>query len=78
MPARPTPPTAVSMASMSAQTVTPILLGLLLTRAGAWGVLPVYVTVLIAVSTTVFIVFVKNIRGGGNNAKGLEAFAGED
>lgn len=65
-------------ASMSAQTVTPILLGLLLTRAGAWGVLPVYVTVLIAVSTTVFIVFVKNIRGGGNNAKGLEAFAGED
>ncbi|MCR5345253.1 MAG: MFS transporter [Lachnospiraceae bacterium] len=65
-------------ASMSAQTVTPVLLGLLLTRMGAWGVLPIYVTVLIAVSSLVFITFVKNVRGGGNNAKGLEAFAGED
>lgn len=65
-------------ASMSAQTVTPVLLGLLLTKAGVWGVLPVYVTVLMAISAFVFIIFVKNIKGGSSNAKGLEAFAGED
>ena len=65
-------------ASMSAQTVTPVLLGLLLTKAGVWGVLPVYVTVLMAISAFVFIIFVKNIKGGSSNVKGLEAFAGED
>ncbi|MCR5374236.1 MAG: MFS transporter [Lachnospiraceae bacterium] len=65
-------------ASMSAQTVTPVLLGLLLTKAGVWGVLPVYVTILMAISAFVFITFVKNIKGGSSNAKGLEAFAGED
>ena len=65
-------------ASMSAQTVTPVLLGLLLTKTGVWGVLPVYVTILMAISAFVFITFVKNIKGGSSNAKGLEAFAGED
>ncbi|MBQ7077337.1 MAG: MFS transporter [Lachnospiraceae bacterium] len=66
-------------ASMAAQTVTPVLLGLIHTKTKYWGILPVYVTILIAVSSIIFIIFVKNIKNGNsNNARGLEAFAGED
>ena len=61
-------------ASMSAQTVTPVLLGLIFTRSGAWRALPVYSTCLIILSFAVFTALVKNIKAGKvANAKGLEA-----
>ncbi|MBR3494094.1 MAG: MFS transporter [Clostridia bacterium] len=57
-------------ASMSAQTITPVLLGLIFMKSGAWGVLPVYASVLILCSAAVFILRVRNIRiqkaAGGN------------
>ncbi|MGI5976866.1 MAG: MFS transporter [Candidatus Limivicinus sp.] len=60
-------------ASMSAQTVTPVLLGLVFDFTGAWRALPVYASVLIAASCLVFSLLVKNIRAGG--AKVSEAAA---
>lgn len=61
-------------ASMSAQTVTPILLGFVFTRTLAWRALPVYSTVLILLSACVFTSLVKNIKAKKvENAKGLEA-----
>ncbi len=61
-------------ASMSAQTVTPVLLGLILNATLVWRALPVYAAVLAAVSAAVFIVFVKNIKAEKlANVKGLEA-----
>ena len=66
-------------ASMAAQTITPILLGLILTKTGAWSVLPVYSSILIVLSFIVFTILVKNIKAQKvENAKGLEAFADED
>ena len=66
-------------ASMSAQTVTPILLGLLFTRTAAWRVLPVYASVLLVLSFVVFTVLVKNIKAVKvKNAKGLDAIGGDD
>ena len=66
-------------ASMSAQTVTPVLLGLIFMRTGAWGVLPVYSSVLLALSVLVFIVWVKNIRiRKVATVSGLEAFGEDD
>ena len=66
-------------ASMAAQTITPILLGLILTKTGAWDVLPVYAAILTALSFIVFTLLVKNIKANRvSNAKGLEAFADED
>ena len=58
--------------------MTPILLGLIFTRSGAWGVLPVYSSILLAASAAVFILMVKNIKAGKTgNAKGLEALGAE-
>ena len=66
-------------ASMSAQTVTPVLLGLLFTRTGAWKVLPVYASILLMLSFVVFTIFVKNIKAVKvKNAKGLDAIGGDD
>ena len=66
-------------ASMSAQTVTPVLLGLIFMQTGAWGVLPVYASVLTALSALVFIMLVKNIRiKKVATVSGLEAFAEDD
>ena len=66
-------------ASMAAQTITPILLGLILTKTSAWSILPVYSAILIALSFIVFTILVKNIKAQKvENAKGLEAFADED
>ena len=66
-------------ASMSAQTVTPILLGLLFTRTGAWKVLPVYAAVLLALSFALFSALVKNIKACKvKNAKGLDAIGADD
>ena len=66
-------------ASMAAQTVTPVLLGLIFVRTLAWGVLPVYSSVLIALSALVFLCLVKNIRiRKVATVSGLEAFAEDD
>ncbi len=66
-------------ASMSAQTVTPVLLGLIFMQTRAWGVLPVYASVLTALSALVFIALVKNIRiKKVATVSGLEAFAEDD
>jgi len=60
--------------SMSAQTVTPILLGLIFTRTAMWRALPVYSSVLIVLSFTVFSLLVKNIKAVKlANVKGIEA-----
>jgi len=66
-------------ASMSAQTVTPVLLGFIFMKSGAWGVLPIYSSILTALSALVFILLVKNIKARKmENVSGLEAFGGED
>ena len=65
-------------ASMSAQTVTPVLLGLVFKATLAWRALPVYATIMFALSWLVFTMFVKNIRTKKiENTHGLEAFDGE-
>ena len=65
--------------SMAAQTVTPVLLGLILRASGAWRVLPVYATILTLASCLVFTTCVKNIKAKKvSNAKGLEALGNED
>lgn len=65
--------------SMSAQTVTPVILGLLLTRLSLWGILPVYSGVLITLSFILFTLLVKNIKASKvQNAKGLEALSDND
>ena len=66
-------------ASMSAQTVTPILLGLVLKAAMAWRALPVYATILTLLSCTVFTSLVKNIKAGKvANVTGIEALGADD
>ncbi len=66
-------------ASMAAQTVTPILLGLVFNLSGRWGVLPIYSMSLTLLSFLVFTALVKNIRTNKvQNAKGLAAFDTDD
>ena len=66
-------------ASMSAQTVTPILLGLVFNMTGKWRALSIYAAVLTACSFGVFTFLVKNIRASKvGNAKGLEALGADD
>lgn len=66
-------------ASMSAQTVTPVLLGLVFTKTLLWRALPVYATVLIVLSFIVFTAFVKNIKAHKvENVTGLEALGADD
>ena len=66
-------------ASMSAQTVTPVLLGLVLKAAMAWRALPVYACILTLLSCTVFTSLVKNIKAGKvANVTGLEALGADD
>ncbi len=65
--------------SMSAQTVTPVLLGFLFNLTGMWRALPVYSCILTALSFVVFSLLVKNIKAKKvANAKGLEALGDED
>ena len=65
--------------SMSAQTITPVLLGYILRAAGAWRALPVYATILTVLSFAVFTAFVKNIKSGKvANVTGLEALGADD
>ena len=66
-------------ASMSAQTITPVLLGLVLNATLAWRALPVYACILTALSCTVFTSLVKNIKAGKvANVTGLEALGADD
>ncbi len=66
-------------ASMSAQTVTPILLGMVFYKSRIWNVLPVYSAIMITLSCAVFTLFVKNIKAVKvANAKGLEALGEDD
>lgn len=65
-------------ASMSAQTVTPILLGLVFNVTGAWRALPVYSSILLVLSCVVFTMLVKNIKACKvSNVKGIEAIDGD-
>ena len=65
-------------ASMSAQTVTPILLGLVFKATLAWRALPIYASILFAVSCAVFTLLVKNIRAKKvENTRGLAAIEGD-
>ena len=65
-------------ASMSAQTVTPVLLGFVFNATLAWRALPVYAVILIVLSFTVFTLLVKNIKAKKvENVTGLEAL-GDD
>jgi MFS family permease len=66
-------------ASMSAQTVTPVALGLVLKATMAWQALPVYAAILTLLSCTVFTALVKNIKAGKiANVTGLEALGVDD
>ena len=66
-------------ASMSAQTVTPVLLGFVFFKIGMWNVLPVYCAIMLAVSCAIFTLIVKNIKARKvANARGLEAFGEDD
>lgn len=66
-------------ASMSAQTITPVLLGLVFKVTMKWNVLPIYSMILIIMSCVVFTVLVKNIKANKVSlAKGLEALGADD
>ncbi len=66
-------------ASMAAQTVTPVLLGMVLNASGAWRALPVYAVIMSCFSFLVFTLLVKNIKTGKvKNVKGLEALGEAD
>ena len=66
-------------ASMAAQTVTPVLFGLILYKTKAWKTLPAYALVLVTLSALVFALCVKNIKASKiANAKGLEAIGDDD
>ncbi len=67
------------MASMGAQTVTPILLGLLLLNPSLdWGFLPVYALIATSIALVIFL-FVKNVKSTKTTfKKGLEAIGEDD
>ena len=66
-------------ASMSAQTITPVLLGFILFKTKSWNALPMYSWILIGLSTLVFFLLVKNIKSSKvQNVKGLEALGADD
>ena len=64
---------------MSAQTVTPILLGFLFDMTGAWRALPIYACIMTTLSAIVFISLVKNIKAKKvANVVGIEALDSGD
>ena len=66
-------------ASMSAQTVTPVLIGFIFDKARIWRILPIYSSVLILGAFMVFYFLVKNIKSQKvENTTGLEALGGDD
>ena len=65
-------------ASMSAQTITPVLLGLVFRMTLAWRTLPVYALIICVLSLILFTALVKNIKARKvENAHGLEALDGD-
>ena len=63
---------------MSAQTITPVLLGLVFKVTLAWRALPVYACILFVLSCVVFTGLVKNIKAKKlENVHGLEALDGD-
>ena len=66
-------------ASMAAQTITPILLGLLVkAMPSGYAILPIYATVITGASLAVFL-FVKNAKVGHlGTKKGIEALGGDE
>ena len=73
------------LSSMAAQTVTPILLGLILTvvptdatHGSTWELLPLYALVMLGISLVLFL-FVKNVKAKKvKNAVGLEGLGSAD
>lgn len=67
------------MASMSAQTITPVLLGLLLLAKGLdWSFLPIYALITLGLSALIFF-FVKNVKASKVAiSKGLEGLGQEE
>ena len=66
-------------ASMSAQTVTPVLLGFIFNTTMLWRVLPIYAGILTAASLAVFAAMVKNIKTHRYAfEKGLEGIGQDD
>jgi maltose/moltooligosaccharide transporter len=67
------------MASMAAQTVTPMLLGLLLRADNInWSFLPIYAVIATSISLTIFL-FVKNVKSVKvKDKKGLEGLGADD
>ena len=66
-------------ASMLAQSVTPILIGLIFMAVGSWNALPIYSCALMFMAGLIF-VFVKapHKNDKAKNAKGLEALGADD
>ncbi len=65
-------------ASMSAQTITPVLLGLVFRLTLAWRTLPIYAMCLFLLSCVVFTALVKNVKARKvENTHGLEALDGD-
>lgn len=66
-------------ASMLAQSVTPILIGLIFMAVGSWNALPIYSAVLMLIAGAIFF-FVKapHKNDKAKNAKGLEALGADD
>ena len=65
---------------MSAQTVTPVIVGLViyLVPDFGWRMLPIYATVMMAISIAIFM-FVKNVKiHNVDTPKGLEAMGDLD
>jgi maltose/moltooligosaccharide transporter len=65
-------------ASMLAQSITPIVIGIIFKQTQAWRALPIYSCILMGLSLTVFL-FVKAPKvTKGANKKGLEALGADD
>jgi hypothetical protein len=63
---------------MLAQSITPILIGLIFLKAQEWVALPIYAASLMFVSLCVFL-FVKSVKVPKlKNKKGLENLGGDD
>jgi MFS family permease len=60
-------------ASMSAQTITPILIGLIFRFTGEWQALPIYSCALMALALVAFSFVKAPMKTKGANKKGLEA-----
>jgi dipeptide/tripeptide permease len=60
-------------ASMLAQSITPILIGLIFKGTGQWQALPIYSAALMAMALVVFLFVKAPMKDKAENKKGLEA-----